>query len=233
MATFNSYQVTRNGQSLPYVNSLVEIGYFGDPSSNLSPGDYMWISVPITITTTNGLATVSGTSGLSITTGGIYKLKLSINLIKTNSTANNQNTLFFAFGTSQITSPNPPTGLLGGTGLYGVPYTYCTKNPTRPGILSWTANSMSTGTLASASGFPIVPNRFGSTNNSVTGGYLIYYFYGSTDSVGNSTPAFCSTELLFTISGQSVIYLNVSCDFGTFIIDKSYFTLELISSTYV
>jgi hypothetical protein len=238
MATFNSYQITRNSQTQPYVNSLSEIGYFGNPSVQNTADPYYWISVPITLSTNNGLATVSGTSGLNITNPGIYRLTVSLNFINTPASGN-QITFFICFGTNQLTNTTLLSGTLGGTPGYGNNYTYSVNNPTYPGILSWIVNAFSPDTVTigikentSASIFNLNPSRFGTGNNATSGTPLLYNFYASTS--GSSTaPAICSSELIITINAATTIYLNVSTDKGKFTIDRSYFTLQLISSTYV
>jgi hypothetical protein len=232
MATFNSYQITRNGQTLPYVNSLVEIGYFGNSSEAL--GGYLWQSLPITFITNNALATVSGTRGLNITNPGIYKLNVSLNFVKTPANGN-QTTFYICFGTNELNNTSELSGTLGGTPGYGNNYTYdSSNNATHPGILSWIVNAFNPGTLVAVpnSLFKVNPSRFGTGNNGTSNTPLIYNFYAST-SGQNTTPAIFSSELIITINAATTIYLNVSTDFGNFTINKSYFTLELISSTYV
>ncbi len=233
MATFDSYQITRNSQTQPYVNSLVEIGYFGN-TSYTTLTQYYWQSVPIAFQTNNGLATVSGTSGLRILNPGIYKLTVSLNFVNTPASGN-QTTFFICFGTNQLTDTSALTGTLGGTPGYGNNYTYDgSNNSTHPGILSWIVNAFNPGTLVpiQSSLFTLNPSRFGTGNNFTSNTPLLYYFYAST-SGSSTTPAICSSELMITVNAATTIYLNVSTDFGNFTINKSYFTLQLISSEYV
>jgi hypothetical protein len=232
MATFNSYQITRNSQTQPYVNSLVEIGYFGN-TSYTTLTDYYWQSVPITFETTNALADASG-NGLRILNPGIYKLTVSLNFVNTPA-GGQQTTFFICFGTTQLNNASALSGALGGTPGHGSNYTYdSSNNATHPGILSWIINAFNPGTLVPIqfSLFTLNPSRFGTENDGTSGVPLIYNFYAST-SGSQTTPAICSSELMITVNAATAIYLNVATDFGNFTINKSYFTLQLISSEYV
>jgi hypothetical protein len=215
MATFNSYQITRNGSQIPLINSTSEIGYFS--------GNYFgsgWTSMGTFLTSNNGLATVSN-SGLQILNPGIYRLTCSIDILST-ANAGGPNTISIAFGTQNLTGQSQ-AGFFGGSpssGMFNIG-----NNISNPGIINWTVTSYEKENSA-------LPDYqiLGTTT-----GFLAYTFYGKSNNSGSPYPSLYTTSIMFSIKplipGSSTIptiYLNVS---GTSLtLSRAYFVLELITT---
>lgn len=192
-----------------YLDSMVEVGYFL-ATGGIGSGFY---AVPPSLSTTNGIATVSNDS-LILTNAGIYTLNLSLAFISANSGGNFNTVSYYFGGTSYVN--------LGSTGQ--PLFNYGGNNTSTPGIINWASTHMSTGNSANAT-----QNIFVSINSSLACNY-----YGKTFNNGGFYPGICTTQITFTSPnpGQAINF-NIACGVGGLNLGNSFFTLQMISSNAV
>jgi hypothetical protein len=217
----------------PYVNSIVEFGYF---SLNNTVGN--WYSMNTNLITNNGLATTASvqtyTNGalsaqsvyaLQIKNAGIYKITLSVFPALTN--ANGSGTISYNFGyvPQYNTAQTNAVNAFGGAGFTSTPglgmYTYDkTYNQNIPGIISWLPTGYTGGTFTRFS----ATNELNYTYNYNSSGVFISPNYYIANGI-------CTSEMTFFVTGQQNIFLNV-CGTSVITMSNCYFTLELISTQY-
>jgi photosystem II stability/assembly factor-like uncharacterized protein len=202
----------------PYVNSCTEYGYFNGTNLGTIAND-LWRSLPATLNTNNGIASVDASGGLRILNPGIYSINLSIfpTAIKDGSS-----NISFNFGTTYLPSVSTslPAGAFGGARVNGM-FTYDPfYNPYSPGIISWVADGYSSGNNT-ASNF--IKN---STTNELSYNYFNAGYLNGPLYSGN-----CTTQMTFIINSPETIYFNVSTNISPGVtMGNCVFTLELIST---
>ena len=212
--------ITING--VPSISNTVASGYFGKSSSTTLYNNSNWNSVgPCTLKNGGGIATSSG-NALILTNIGIYRLNLSVDVTNVQN-GGAQNTLSFAFGTSNISNVSSTSSFIGTTSYLGSPNGsmlankgyYSTGNIQ---FISWITNAYSSGNNAisqySSSGNPPWFNYYSRVNNN----NLTY-------------PGLCCTEVVFTSrNNNQALYFNVNTDKDNVTMGQCYFVLQMLST---
>ena len=218
----------------PYVNSIVEVGYFS-PSNTVGN---TWYSMNTNLITNNGIATTASVTaqtngspsspnqyvtGLKIKNAGIYKITLSVFPALTNANINGNISYNFGYVPQWTTGQTYAINAFGGAGSssggFGL-YTFDNNlNKNIPGIISW----LPTG-FATTVGFTKISatNELNYTYNYNTSGQAT----GSNYYIANGI---CTSEMTFFVTEQQNIFLNI-CGGNTLTMSNCYFTLELIST---
>jgi hypothetical protein len=229
---YNNYTVRDlSGNQQPYINSTTEFGYFGNLGSHST-----CYSMPTFLSTNNGIATVDASNGLHILQAGIYTLKVSVDCSGTSMVYNTDDgIIYFNFGTNKLSGVAYQSvyGSFGGSHSNKM-FSFGSNATTYPGIISWLTNSNTQGPNPTASKYLV------NSNNQLLWGYYCNNF--STGTSGNNgplQPGVCTTKITFIINQPTTIFFNIGCVNANSLstafnltMGKSYFTLQLINSTY-
>ncbi len=212
--SFNSFTITRNNETIPYIDSNVEVGYFGTLGY---VNNSTWNSMPITFLTNNGVAYGSSDGyGITFKNSGIYRLTLGLS---PNASGNGGalNGIYFCFGTTKLVESTNNNNTLSNSTIYMNSYSNVVTS--KPGIITWNVSSYSNGNST--------PGNYSYDPNGIH-----YLFYSKANNDGYQYPGILSSILTITTNAEQTIYFNIGCNNGLDM-GNSYFTLEMISSINV
>jgi hypothetical protein len=107
------------------------------------------------------------------------------------------------------------SGSFGGTHTNKM-LSFSSNSTTYPGIISWITNTYNKDDATTVSNFDISSNS------------LVHTYYSNTDGNGTFYQGICTTGITFILDLPTTIYLNTSTTGSKLVMEKSYFTLQLI-----
>lgn len=232
MSYLSNYSVSVAGapSPTPYLNTTIETGYFyySNPLQTIVSSNYY--SLKTALTTSNGLITTldtaygsaptASTAGFRVNSPGVYRLQLALDNARVTDgdrQYNQRHGLGTTYLSNVVESSLDVSSFFGGNSS-NYSYTIGTNNSTDPGIISWTFNSYTNTTTATAQ--CIALSKYN----------LALNFSGRGNSSGQENPYFCTSTIVFSVKDPSkTIYFQYQNQLG-FKFGFTPFTLELLST---
>jgi hypothetical protein len=245
---YNFYQTTdTSGNIAPYLNSMIEFGYFNQPVGASESKNGEVYSLNTNLFTNNGIASLDDRIpnpnesggyiyGLKLNSAGIYKITLNCNPTYSGTTGKS-GYFSYAFSTEYMYGATDLTdsGLFGG---YASVNTFAfdpigqiidgnqsTINGNDPGIIFWNNGIFTSAFTSEDVLYQPFRIAFGGSND----GYLFGNFPTYVNNNKQEYPFLMTGEMVFTTSQPTTIYFNMFFDFDTYL-PNCYFTLQLLST---